>query len=458
MWMMTMLGRLIRSRGLPLAVIILLASFWGLAPGLSAQESSTRVYRKGYAWVEETEGRLSVQEGQHLRLRSEFGCVVVHSGPAGEVRYAVRKFAYHPGEAEARAMFRQFSVSVRQTSAQIYLAGETQAVQQGRYARRFAVEYEVTVPAGFGADVETQAGDIDVDGSLAWLRAVSAGGNIRTGDINSKTVVETMGGNIKLGNIGGPLQAETAGGDIRVGAVRGSARLETSGGTILAGRVEGDVQATTAGGDIRIAGAAGNVVAQTAGGRIVLGEVGGRVQAETAGGSIRVLEAVGVVEAQTAGGEIELQRIRDGVRAATAAGNIVAHILSEHQLAAESLLTTSFGDVVVYIPPEMAVTIDAVIEMAVGHKIQTEFPLTIEGASTEYFPVANRVRGFGELNGGGEVLKIRTVGGTIAIRKLTQEVLEGVTEGQEKQRKLWERLWQRRKAKPEPEPNPNPPR
>lgn len=441
-------------RSLPLTAVILLLAFWGLAPDLAAQESSTRVYRKGYAWVEETEGRLSVPEGQQLFLRSEFGCMVLRSGPAGEVRYLARKFAYQPGEAEARELFREFGVSVRHTPSEVRIQGELQGRYRRGQFRKFAVEYEVTVPASFGADAETQAGDIDVEGALAWLRAVSAGGNIRTGDINGKTMVETMGGNIKLGDIGGPVQAETAGGDIRVGGVRGSARLETSGGTIVAGRVEGDVQATTAGGDIQIAGAAGNVVAQTAGGRIVLGEIGGEVQAKTAGGGIRVLGAAGAVEAQTAGGEIELERIRAGVRAATAAGNIVARLLNERRLTAESLLTTSFGDVVVYIPPEMAVTIDAVIEMAAGNKIQTEFPLQIEGAGGEYTFVANRVRGFGELNGGGQVLKIRTVGGAIAIRKLTEEVLERMKENQEKQRKLWEKWWQRRK----PNPNPNQPR
>ncbi|MFQ5816539.1 MAG: DUF4097 domain-containing protein [Terriglobia bacterium] len=428
---------------LPLALVALAAT-------LSAQEPTARVYRDGPAWVEESQGTIKIPGGQLLYLRSERGNLLVRTGPAGEVRYRIRKLAYWGSERRARELFGAFTVRVSQTQSEVRIHGEWQRRYRPSYFRNFSVEYEITVPASFRADLETRGGDIQVEGLENTLRAVTAGGNIRTGNIGDETFVETMGGSITLGTIGGTLHAQTAGGDIRVEGVKGSAMLKTLGGEIISGHLNGSVRATTAGGDVQIEGATGDVFARTAGGYIAVGEVGGRVQAETAGGSILIESAAGGVEVQTLGGGIELERIRAGVRAATTAGNILARILNERKLASESLLETSFGDVKVYLLPELAVTIDAVIEMATSHKIRTDFPLKIEGASGEYSFTPRRVRAFGELNGGGQRLRIRTVGGDIVILKLTQRVLERLQEHKRGHWKRWQKRLQQRPPKLRP--------
>ena len=69
-----------------------------------------------------------------------------------------------------------------------------------------------------------------------------------------------------------------------------------------------------------------------------------------------------------------------------------------------------------YLPADLSVTIDAAIDAAAGHNIVTDFPLSIlrdKGAFSE-----RTIRGHGMLNGGGEVLRIRTSDGNIEIRKL----------------------------------------
>lgn len=433
----------------PLLVLTLCAG------GLRAQEATSNIYRDGRTWVEETQGTVVIPGGQQLHLRSHIGRVLVRIGPAGEVRYRIRKLAYGRSEEQARELFGEFTIQVHQTQSEVRIQGERPGRRWPAQFRNFNVEYEITVPPNFGADVETWAGDIEVEGPVRTLRAVTAGGNIQAGDVGGETLVKTMGGSITLGNSAGPVQAQTAGGDIQVGDVRGSATLETRGGEIVAGRVEGPVRAITAGGDIQITGASGDVFAQTAGGGITVGEAGGRVQAETAGGRIYVRSAAGGVEAQTAGGEIALEQIRAGVRAVTVAGNIVARILGDGKgagkLASESSLRTSFGDVEVYLLPELAITLDATIEMSMGHRIHTDFPLKIEGASTDYAFGPSRVRGFGELNGGGQLLKIYTVGGDIVIRKLTERVRERL---QEREVHRWKRPAEKPRRPPQLPPSP----
>ena len=225
-----------------------------------------------------------------------------------------------------------------------------------------------------------------------------------------------------------------------MGDVKGDASLETSGGEIVTGSVAGALKAETAGGDIVVGGATGQVVARTAGGQIQIGPTGGSVRAETAGGSIRLQGARGRVVAETAGGSIDLLEVESAVRASTAAGRILAEFNCTKKTFGPSQLETSMGDVYVYLPTNVPLTIDAAIETAAGRQIQSDFPLDIQGDKEELVP--STLRGHGTLNGGGEVLKIRTVAGNIEIRKIDEASLR---ELQQREESNW-KAWQERRA------------
>jgi hypothetical protein len=128
------------------------------------------------------------------------------------------------------------------------------------------------------------------------------------------------------------------------------------------------------------------------------------------------------VVAETAGGSIDLLQLRAGVRANTSAGRILAAFDAGTKTFVASQLETSMGDVYVYIPVGLALTIDAAIDAAAGHHIVTDFPLSILGDKEDFSE--RTIRGHGTLNGGGEVLRIRTVAGNIEIRKLDARSLE----------------------------------
>jgi hypothetical protein len=83
----------------------------------------------------------------------------------------------------------------------------------------------------------------------------------------------------------------------------------------------------------------------------------------------------------------------------------------------DSSLQTAAGDITVYLPSNLAVTIRAAVEVANGHKIYaSDFPnlkVTLEGG--EWGP--QRVTAEGTLNGGGHMLKVRTSSGNIYFRR-----------------------------------------
>jgi hypothetical protein len=142
------------------------------------------------------------------------------------------------------------------------------------------------------------------------------------------------------------------------------------------------------------------------------------------------------VVAETAGGSIDLLAVESAVRATTAAGRILAEFNSTKKTFGPSLLESNVGDVYVYLPANVALTIDAAIDTAAGRRIQSDFPLDIQGDKEEW--VVSTLRGRGNLNGGGEVLKIRTVAGNIEIRKIDAASLRELQQREESNWKSWD--------------------
>lgn len=389
------------------------------------------VERRGSAWVQEIDCRVPVEPGGTLTVRVASGTVrVTPVEDQEQMECEVRLAVYAGSREQAQRVLDDYQLIVRRvTGGSAYLGS--------KFSVPSAV-YRIRVPLQFNLDLETQAGNLIVRDLQGDLRAASAAGEIRTGKVRGNVRVETAGGNLELGNIEGRLEARTAGGCVRVGDVEGNAVIESGGGHIITGRIRSDVRAQTAGGDIVLHGAGADVSVQTAGGQIRVGETRGSLRAQTAGGSIRLDAVQGPIRVETAGGSIDLYQVLSGVQASTAAGRILAKFAATAESFAPSALQTAVGDVEVYLPANLPLTIDATIDMAAGHKISSDFPLQIEGGQHRFHP--SQVRGHGALNGGGAVLRIRTVSGDIKILKLDQASLERLRRQQESQWQRWREL------------------
>lgn len=421
----------------PAHIFVLLALLMAL-PLAALDVSSVKQggpVRRGRTWEQRSEFAAPVKEGARLLLRVDNGGISIHPMPGDKVICTVILRAYTSDEAEARRFFDSFQMSARsEETGGVFIT--SQSPPRVRHGANFHVQFQITIPQRYNLDVETQSGDISVEGPLnGEARLTTAGGDVRAGDLSGARI-ETAGGSIILGKIGSQLIARTAGGSIHVGDVQGDAFLETSGGEIVTGAVAGTIKAETAGGDVVVGGATGRVQARTAGGQIQIGPSGGSVRVETAGGSIRLQGARGRVVAETAGGSIDLLKVDGAVRASTAAGRILAEFNCTKKTFAPSLLETSMGDVYVYLPTNVPLTIDAAIDAAAGRQIQSDFPLDIQGDKGELVP--STLRGHGSLNGGGEILKIRTVAGNIEIRKIDDASLRELQQLEESNWKAWQ--------------------
>lgn len=379
---------------------------------LLAQQS--RIYRDGSTWVEEITG--SMPAARNLHVNTEAGTVKVQGGVPGQINYTIRKRAYTSSEQNARRQFEAFKVNTGKRADTAWLEGDW----EGGGAHKFAAEFSLQVPHDLElVKLETSGGGLSVTGISGRVEAQSGGGGIKLDDIGGAINAETGGDSITVGTVGGDLTLETGGGNISIGNAKGKVIARTGGGNVLIASGLQNVVVETGGGNIDVKKCSGEVKASTGGGSIDMGELSGPAKIETGGGSIRVAGVKGFVRVESGGGTIELHNLTGGARAETGAGGITAEFVGGSPFQ-DSSLQTGAGDVTVYLPSNLPVTVYAAVELANGHKIYaSDFPgLKVSSEGGEWGP--QRVTAEGTLNGGGHTLKVRTNSGNIYFRRASR--------------------------------------
>lgn len=376
-----------------------------LASIASAQK--TRVYRDGDSWTEEVTGTLPA--AKTVRVRVDFGSVRVQGGSQQDITYVIRTRSYGSDEKQARREFEAYKINASARGEAAVIEGDW----QGKRHHLCSGEFVINVPRNLElAKLETSGGGVTVNGIAGRVEATSGGGKIHLDDIGGSVTAETGGDSIEIGTVNGDLHLETGGGKINISNAKGTVNATTGGGNIvlLSGAQGATLEA--GGGNIDVKQCGGKLKVSTGGGNIELGDISGPVEIETGGGSIRLGWAKGVVRAETGAGRIELNGV-SSARAETGAGGILAKFISSNGERTDSVLETSAGDIVVYIAADVAMTIRASIDLANGHKIQSDFSdirVTSEGGD---WPGPKSFTAEGKLNGGGPTLKVRTTTGDI---------------------------------------------
>lgn len=282
-----------------------------------------------------------VDSATRLVLTADVGGIRLEPGYGKSVDVEVYFHGTPPSQAEFDRMLRDFRLDITQQGSDVRVNGEFhdgwvpmlaffpffghhticrnwQCLEYGSWLRY--VEYRVTVPEKFNANVETWSGPIFIS-------------NLK-GDVNA----HTSGGSLSFEGVEGQVNGSTSGGPITLTGGKGRAVVRTSGGGIKMDEAAGDVDASTSGGPISIEG---NL---------------GRVRARTSGGGIWIKDASGAIDASTAG------------------GGVTASLVGQPK--EESRLSTSGGSILVSLSRNIHVDLDA---SASGGTVWTDFPVTISG-------------------------------------------------------------------------------
>jgi len=353
-------------------------------------------------------GSVPTHDGERVRLSTELGSIVVRTHDTDKVDYRIH-LETDGSEKDAEQLLKSFTVSVNQKSDGVSLNAEAPGRQ---WTGRLWATLELDIPKNVSLEVSTGGGNIDTSEIQGHVKLSTAGGNITAGDIGGPARLETGGGYIVAKTVAGELYANTGGGHIVIGSIAGNATLHTSGGHIRVTSIQGTAHLETGGGNITLGHSGADLTASTDGGEIQVGEAAGLVRAKTSGGGIRVVRMFGPTDLETGGGSIYLTQVDSPVKASTSSGGITAWFVAPRKSSGTCDLQSSDGDIVVHLPRELPVTIDAQVQKGDEHRVIVDPAFSLK-VSRDETSKEHIVRAEGALNGGGELLRLRTVAGNI---------------------------------------------
>ena len=397
---------------IPLILIASLAAVLFAAASASArhQRPSPDSAQSDNRLTSDLNGTIAVHEGDHIKVKTDLGNIAINTRNTSDDTLSYRVHLETDGrQKDAKQLLKSFTITARATSDGVLLKAEG---PDRHGAGRLWVTIDLDMPKNASVDVNTGGGNIDASQIQGRVGLATSGGNITAGDIGGPARLETGGGNIIAKNVSGELYANTGGGHITIGSVVGDATLKTGGGHIRVTSVQGTAHFETGGGNITLEHSGAELAAETGGGEITVGEAEGVVRAHTDGGGIKVVRTFGPTDLETSGGSIYLTQVDSAVKASTNDGGITAWFVAPKKASGVCELQSSSGDITVHLPRELPVTIDALVMEGGDHRVIVDpaFPLKV---SYDDLKGSHTVRAAGDLNGGGELLKLRTVAGNI---------------------------------------------
>ncbi len=243
------------------------------------------------------ERTFSVPPGGTLRISTDGGNVRVETAADGStVSVVAHEQIRASSETAADDLLKRLDLVIEQKGPDVIA---TAAYDRNGFGFHFSawppveVDFVVTVPRRFQADLKTSGGDVTVSDLDGTLQARTSGGNIEMGRIGGAVDAFTSGGNIRLKAGGDAVRLSTSGGNIDLGAAAGPADVRTSGGNLVVIGIAGSLQARTSGGDITAVFTrplAADCSLSTSGGRVRATVPAGAhfyLNAETSGGDVR---------------------------------------------------------------------------------------------------------------------------------------------------------------------------
>lgn len=405
------------------------------SPG-DAQEATFARDEDGF--VETIDQRYIVDPAATLTLEAEIGSIRVDSWTNDEVEIHIEKRIKGRREDRARSAFEEIEVvlSRRDNDVHIRVIDNDESIF---FRNRVTVEMNVRVPESCTLDLTTVDGHIEVDAVKSRITARAVDGDIEIRKSDGQIDVGTTDGNIEIDEVNGPVTASAVDGDIEINSTRGPVKARTTDGDIDIRNTRGTVTANSVDGNIDIRRATGLVNATTTDGDIEIRDAQSGVTAKTVDGNIKTDSTVGEVDAGALEGDIHLYDARGFVNAQAARGSIEVYVartnLDTEQKVSDSLdtaldaetqcnLETTEGDVTIHLPEDLPASIEAegssgglllsrLWREDIGH-IYSDFGMN-KSEWGVFFYVQSEASG--DINGGGDRIRLKTNSGNIYIRE-----------------------------------------
>ena len=280
-------------------------------------------------------------------------------------------------------------------------------------ASRVETGIKIEVPRRLAqARVENRGGGVDIVDLDGNVQVATDGGPLSADRIRGNLIANTGMGAIRLGSIGGWVRCSSQGGEITLQRSGGEASCYTGGGDVVVDESGGELNLSTEGGNVRVGNAARGVRARSMAGVIDVQRAGGAVFADTGGGAIQVAASKGL-QAEAASGMVLVRGSSGPLSVSTIMGNILAELFQGAPLE-NSTFAAQSGDITVFIPAGLGITVRARNESRLSPRILSDFP----EVRTRSLGFLTPVTGEGAIQGGGPLLDLSAAGGVIYLKRM----------------------------------------
>lgn len=262
---------------------------------------------------EDVSRTMDVKPGEKLVVDVDFGSIDIAAGANDKVTLDAHRKVDFDNESSEKEYLANSAITVSKDGnvVTIRARGKKRHSHWNFKHQEMDAKYTLRIPKQFEVGLNTDGGEIRVNGITGNVKARTSGGDLEFAHLEGTLDGQTSGGGINVADCKGPIEIETSGGDIRVVDGKGGLNAHTSGGRIEVRNFTGDTEVRTSGGNLTLEKIAGKLVGRTSGGGIhasLPGAVLGDVKLETSAGNIDLAipsSAALTIDANTSVGEVK---------------------------------------------------------------------------------------------------------------------------------------------------------
>jgi hypothetical protein len=300
---------------------------------------------------EKFEKTVALAKDGKVYLKNLAGDIDVKTWDRAEVKIDALKISKHSSMDKAKEYAALVKIEVTKEGSTLSI--KTEYPKKGPKGMSVSVNFNLTIPSGATADINSVSGDLT------------------------------------LANIGGAAKAETVSGNVTLEKIAGTLKGKTTSGSVI------------------VMGAGKGAYCKSVSGNVKVTDVNGDAELKTVSGTIKAGSVKGSISAENISGDVKLIDVTDAkaIKAKTLSGNVdyVGVIYSDGSYYFKS----HSGDVILTIPSDAAFDLEAT---TFSGSIQTDFEITLTGKISK-----KQLKG--SVNGGGATLEAKTFSGNIHLKK-----------------------------------------
>jgi DUF4097 and DUF4098 domain-containing protein YvlB len=302
-------------------------------------------------YEEKFEKTVALAKDGKVYLKNLAGDIDVKTWDRGEVKIDALKISKHSSMDKAKEYAGLVKIEVSEEGGMLKIV--TTYPKKGPRGMSVSVNFNLTIPSGATADINSVSGDLT------------------------------------LANIGGAAKAETVSGNVTLEKVAGTVKGKTTSGNVTVTGAAKGAYAKSVSGNVRVDDIVGDAELHTVSGTIIAGSVKGSITAENTSGNVKLTDVTDakVIKAKTLSGDVDYA----GVIFSDGSYNFKSHS----------------GDVDLNIPSDAAFDLDA---KTFSGSIDSDFEITLVGKISK-----KQLKG--SVNGGGATLEVKTFSGDIHLKK-----------------------------------------